>query len=223
MSRTKLKDRLLPSYTRREEVFNMISHIVGGAFGVAALVLCVVFSALKADPWAVVGSSIYGASLIVLYTTSSVYHGLVPPMAKKVMQVLDHCTIYFLIGGTYTPIVLCSIRRVSPAWCWVLFGIVWGFAALGATFAAIDHKKYSVLTMSCYIGMGWCVVIALKVTLKAIPLMGLLWLLIGGVLYTIGAVIYGIGKRKKYMHSVFHIFCLMGTVCQFFCILFYVI
>lgn len=223
MSRTKLKDRLLPSYTRREEVFNMISHIVGGAFGVAALVLCVVFSALKADPWAVVGSSIYGASLIVLYTTSSVYHGLVPPMAKKVMQVLDHCTIYFLIGGTYTPIVLCSIRRVSPAWCWVLFGIVWGFAVLGATFAAIDHKKYSGLTMTCYIGMGWCVVIALKVTLKAIPLMGLLWLLIGGILYTIGAVIYGIGKRKKYMHSVFHIFCLMGTVCQFFCILFYVI
>ena len=223
MSRTKLKDRLLPSYTRREEVFNMISHIVGGAFGVAALVLCVVFSALKADPWAVVGSSIYGASLIVLYTTSSVYHGLVPPMAKKVMQVLDHCTIYFLIGGTYTPIVLCSIRRVSPGWCWVLFGIVWGFAVLGATFAAIDHKKYSGLTMTCYIGMGWCVVIALKVTLKAIPLMGLLWLLIGGILYTIGAVIYGIGKRKKYMHSVFHIFCLMGTVCQFFCILFYVI
>lgn len=223
MSRTKLKDRLLPSYTRREEVFNMISHIVGGAFGVAALVLCVVFSALKSDPWAVVGSAIYGASLIVLYTTSSVYHGLVPPMAKKVMQVLDHCTIYFLIGGTYTPIVLCSIRRVSPAWCWVLFGIVWGFAVLGATFAAIDHKKYSKFTMACYIGMGWCVVIALKVTLEAISLTGLVWLLVGGILYTIGAVIYGIGKKKRYMHSVFHIFCLLGTVCQFICILFYVI
>ncbi len=223
MSRTKLKDRLLPSYTRREEVFNMISHIVGGVFGVAALVLCVVVASLKGNPWGVVGSSIYGASLIVLYTTSSVYHGLVPPMAKKVMQVLDHCTIYFLIGGTYTPIVLCSIRRVSPAWCWVLFGIVWAFAALGATFAAIDHKKYSGLTMACYIGMGWCVVIAIKVTIQAIPLMGLLWLLIGGILYTIGAVIYGIGKKKRYMHCVFHIFCLMGTVCQFFCILFYVL
>lgn len=223
MSRTKLKDRLLPSYTRREEIFNMVSHIVAGAFGVAALVLCVVFSALHGDPWAVVGSAIYGASLIVLYTMSSIYHGLVPEGAKKVLQVLDHCTIYFLIAGTYTPIVLCSIRRVSPPWGWTLFGIVWALAAVGVVFAAIDHKKYSKFSMACYIGMGWCVVIAAKVTLQAIPVMGLVWLLLGGIAYTIGAVIYVIGKKHRYMHCVFHIFCLLGSICQFFCIFFYVI
>ncbi len=223
MTRTKLKDRLLPDYTRKEEIFNMVSHIVAGSFGVVALVLCVVVSAINKDPWAVVGSAIYGASLVVLYTMSSVYHGLVPEGAKKVMQVLDHCTIYFLIGGTYTPIVLCAIRRVSPAWCWTLFGIVWGLAAVGTVFAAIDHKKYSKFSMACYIGMGWCVLIAAKVTLQSIPLMGLFWLLMGGVAYTIGAIIYVIGKKRRYMHSVFHIFCLIGSVCQFFCIFFYVI
>lgn len=221
--RTKLKDRILPDYTRSEEIFNMISHIVAGAFGVVALVLCVVFSALKGDVWAVVSSAIYGSSLVILYTMSSVYHGLVPETAKKVMQVLDHCTIYFLIGGTYTPIVLCAIRDVSPAWGWTLFGIVWGLAAVGIVFAAIDHKKYSKFTMACYIGMGWCVVIAAKATLQAVPLMGLLWLLLGGIAYTIGAVIYVIGKKHRYMHFVFHIFCLLGSVLQFICVFFYVI
>lgn len=221
--RTKLKDRILPDYTRGEEIFNMVSHIVAGAFGVVALVLCVVYSALKGDVWAVVSSAIYGASLIILYTMSSVYHGLVPETAKKVMQILDHCTIYFLIGGTYTPIVLCAIRDVSPAWAWTLFGIVWGLAAVGIIFAAIDHKKYSKFSMACYIGMGWCVVIAAKVTLQAVPLGGLFWLLMGGIAYTIGAVIYVIGKKKRYMHSVFHIFCLFGSVLQFICVFFYVI
>lgn len=221
--RTKLKDRILPDYTRGEEIFNMVSHIVGGAFGVVALVLGVVFSAIKGDPWAVVSCAIYGASLIVLYTMSSVYHGLVPEGAKKVMQVLDHCTIYFLIGGTYTPIVLCAIRDVSPGWAWTLFGIVWGFAVIGIVFAAIDHKKYSKFSMACYIGMGWCVVIAAKATLQAVPLRGLMWLLLGGIAYTIGAVIYVIGKKKRYMHSVFHIFCLLGSIFQFVCVFFYVI
>ncbi len=223
MTRTKLKDRLLPSYTRKEEIMNMVTHIIGGAFGVVALVLCVIFSSLSRDPWSVVGSAIYGASLVVLYTMSSVYHGLVSGMGKKVMQVLDHCTIYFLIGGTYTPIVLTAIRRVSPAWCWILFGIVWGLAAMGATFSAIDHKKFAKLNMITYIGMGWCVVIAAKVTIKAIAPAGLMWLLLGGVAYTIGAVLYGIGKKRRYVHSVFHVFCLMGSVCQFICIFFYVI
>lgn len=223
MTRTKLKDRVLPSYTRKEEVMNMITHIVGGAFGVAALALCVVLSAIHHDPWAVIGSAIYGASLIVLYTMSSIYHGLVNIPAKKVMQVLDHCTIYFLIGGTYTPILLCSIRRVSPAWCWILFGIVWGLAVVGAVFSAIDHKKFGKFSMICYIGMGWCVVIAAKVTVEAIPLAGLVWLLAGGVAYTIGAVLYGLGKKHRYIHSVFHIFCLIGSICHFLCIFFYVI
>lgn len=223
MSRTKLRDRLLPSYTRKEELFNMISHIVGGGFGVVALALCVVFSAIKGNPWSVVGSAIYGASLISLYTMSSVYHGLKSEMGKKVMQVMDHCTIYFLIAGTYTPILLSCIREHSPAWAWTIFGLVWGCAAVGVVFAAIDHKKFAVLSMICYIGMGWCIVIAGKVALEAIPFAGLMWLLAGGIAYTIGAVIYVIGKKKRYMHSVFHIFCLIGSILQFVCIFFYII
>ena len=223
MKRTPLKTRLLPDYTRGEEIFNMVTHIVGGGLGVVALVLCVIFSAIKGDAWSVVGSAIYGASLILLYTASSVYHGLKPIMAKKVMQVIDHCTIYFLIAGTYTPILLSSIRKVSPAWCWVIFGIVWSMAALGATLTAIDLKKYSIFSMFCYIAMGWCIIIASKTALEAISISGFLWLLIGGILYTIGAVIYGLGKKARYMHSIFHIFVVLGSIFQFICIFFYVI
>ena len=223
MKRTKLCDRVLPSYTKAEELFNMISHILGAVLGVVSLVLCVVFSAIKGDPWAVVGSSIYGGSLVLLYTMSSIYHGLPVNMGKKVMQVMDHCTIYFLIGGTYTPILLCSIRKVSPPWAWTLFGIVWGFAALATVFTAIDLKKYSKLSMSCYIGMGWCIVLAGKTALEAIPFEGLMWLLWGGVAYTVGAGLYAIGKKKKFFHSIFHIFCVLGSFCHFICILFYVI
>ena len=223
MSRTKLSDRQLPEYSKGEELFNMISHITGGALGIAALVLCVVKSAIYADAWAVVGSAIYGAALVMLYTTSSVYHGLNRNLAKKVMQVLDHCTIYFLIAGTYTPILLCSIRRASPGWGWTLFGIVWGLAALATVFTAIDLKKYSKFSMLCYVGMGWCILLAAKTAIEAIPFAGLMYLLIGGISYTIGAILYGIGKKHKYIHSVFHIFVIAGSVLQFFCIFFYVI
>lgn len=223
MERTPLKDRLLPDYTRGEEVFNMVSHIAGGGLGVVALVLCVIVSALHKNPWAVVGSAIYGASLISLYSMSSIYHGLTHVFAKKVMQVLDHCTIYFLIAGTYTPILLCSIREYSPVTAWVLFGVVWGFAALATTLTAIDLKKYAVFSMICYIGMGWCIVFAAKIAIAAIPFMGLVYLLAGGVSYTIGAVLYGLGRTRRYMHSVFHLFVVLGSLLQFICILFYVI
>lgn len=223
MTRTPICDRSLPDYTRGEEIFNYVSHIVGGGFGVIALVLCVIRSALRGDPWAVVGSAIYGSSLIALYTMSSVYHALTHPTAKKVLQVLDHCTIYFLIGGTYTPILFSAIRPVSPVWAWVLFGIVWGLAAMAATFTAIDLKKYAVLSMICYIGMGWCIVLAAPTAIKAIDFAGLMWLLSGGIAYTVGAVFYGFGKKCRYIHSVFHLFVILGSVLQFVCIFFYVI
>ena len=223
MTRTKLADRKLPDYTKAEELMNMISHIVGGAFGVIALILCVAISIIRNNVWGIVGSAIYGTSLILLYTTSSVYHGLRPGMGKKVMQVLDHCTIYFLIGGTYTPILLSSIREVSPLAAWSLFALVWGLAAMAATFTAIDLKKYAVLSMVCYIGMGWSIVLAAKTAIEAIPLPGLLWCLGGGISYTIGAVLYGLGRTRHFMHSIFHIFVVIGSIMQFFCIFFYVL
>lgn len=223
MTRTKLKDRFLPDYTRGEEMLNTVSHIVGGGCGVLILVAAVLKAAIRGDAWAVVGAAIYGAALVMLYTVSSVYHGLRHPMGKKVMQVIDHCTIYFLIGGSYTPILLSSIRPVSPGWAWGLFGLVWGLAAMAATFTAIDLKKYAVLSMICYIGMGWCIVIAAPVAIRALPLPGLLWLLGGGIAYTIGAVLYGLGKKHRYMHGIFHLFVVAGSLLQAICILVYVL
>ena len=223
MKRTRLADRVLPDYTRGEEIFNMVSHIVGGAFGVVALALCVIFSALHHNVWAIVGSAIYGASLITLYAVSSIYHGLKPGTAKKVMQVIDHCTIYFLIAGTYMPILFSAIRPLAPELSWVIFGIIWGCAALAATFTAIDLKKYAVFSMICYLAMGWCIIFALKVTIEALGLGGFLFILGGGIAYTIGAVLYGLGKKRRYMHSVFHLFVVLGSVLQFFGIFFYVI
>lgn len=223
MKRTKLRDRSLPDYTRGEEIFNTVSHIVGGGFGVIALLACVLRAALCGNAWSVVGSAIYGGSMILLYTVSSVYHGLHHPMGKKVMQIIDHCTIYLLIGGTYTPILLCSIRPVSPGWAWTIFGIVWGLAAMAATFTAIDLKKYAVLSMICYIGMGWCIVIAADTAIRSIPIPGLVWLLAGGIAYTIGAILYGLGKKLRYMHAVFHLFVVAGSILQFVCIFFYVL
>lgn len=223
MSRTKLKDRILPDYTKGEEIFNMVSHTVGGAFGIAALVLCIIRAALKGNVWGVVGSSIYGASLIILYSFSSIYHGLAKNIGKKVMQILDHCAIFFLIAGTYTPIALGPIRRNSTVLGWSIFGIVWIFAVIGIIFNSIDLKKYSTFSMICYIGMGWCIIAISKTALKSIALTGLILLLIGGIAYTVGAVLYAIGKKRKYAHCIFHIFVVIGSILQFFAIYFYIL
>ena len=223
MKRTKLADRILPDYTNGEELMNMISHIVGGALGVVALVLCVTFSAIRHNPWGVVGSAIYGASLILLYTSSSVYHGLRPGMGKKVMQVIDHCTIYFLIAGTYSAVVLSAIRPLYPALGWGLFIFEWTLALFAATLTAIDLKKYEAFSMVCYIGMGWAIIPFWQQTFTAMTKPGFLLLLIGGIAYTIGSVLYGLGVKKKWMHSVFHIFVVLGALLQYFAVLLYAI
>ena len=223
MTRTKLINRSLPDYTMGEEIFNYVTHIVGGALGVLALTVCVIHAAMGANVWGVVSSAVYGSSMIILYTSSSVYHALKRGMAKKVMQVIDHCTIYFLISGTYTPILLCSIRNISPIWAWSLFGFVWGLAVLACTLTAIDLKKYSKFSMACYICMGWCIMAAGKITIAAVPRNGFILLLAGGIAYSVGAVIYGLGKKKRYMHSIFHIFVVLGSLLQFLCIYFYIL
>ena len=223
MKRTKLKDRTLPDYTHGEEIFNLFSHIVGGGLGVVYLTLCVVFSAVRGNVWGVVGSAVYGASVICLFTMSSVYHGVTHAMAKKVLQVLDHCTIYFMIAGTYTPIALCSLREYNPAFGWVVFGFVWAVAALATTLTAIDLHKYKKFSMICYLALGWCIVVALKPTWAAIGTGGMIFLLLGGVLYSIGAILYALGNKKRYAHSLFHLFVDAASLMHFFCILFYVI
>ena len=219
--RIKLKDRLLPDYTLAEEITNMVTHIVGGALGIAALVLCTLTSISHDNVHGLVGSVIYGISMIALYTMSSVYHGLRPGMAKKVLQVLDHCTIYFLIAGTYTVIALSALRPVYPVLGWGMFAFQWGLTALAVTLTAIDLKKYNVFSMTCYICMGWAILPFMRQAVEAMTEPGFYLLLSGGISYTVGAVLYGVGVKKRWMHSVFHIFVVIGSLLQFFSILFY--
>ncbi len=221
--RTPLKERRLPNYTRGQEIANMVTHIVGGGWGIIVLLTAVLLSSFRHNVWGVVSGSIYGASLICLYTVSSVYHGLKSVTAKKVMQVMDHCTIYFLIVGTYTPIVLCAIRPIAPVAAWIVFGVEWALTALAVVFTAIDHHRYRVLSMACYIGLGWCVIFILQDTVKALGTAGFFWLLAGGIAYTIGAILYGVGAKKPIFHTVFHGFVLLGSILQAVSILFYVL
>lgn len=224
MKRIKLKDRVLPGYTKGEEVFNMVSHIVGGALGVVTLALGVVIAALHHSAMGVVGASIYGASMVLLYTMSSIYHGLRPgSMAKRVFQVIDHCSIFLLIAGTYTPIALCPLRAQSQVLGWTVFGIVWGAAAVGVLLNAIDLSRYRVLSMICYLAMGWCILFAAPQTYEALGPGCCALLLAGGVLYTVGAVIYQRAKGKRYMHSVFHLFVVGGSVCHALSVLLFVL
>lgn len=221
MTRIKLRERELPDYTKGEEIMNMVTHIVGGAVGVAALVLCIVVSAMHGNGFGIASSIVYGISMIVLYTMSAVYHGLRPGMAKRVMQVLDHCTIYLLIAGTYTPIVLSAMRPIDPVASWILFGVVWALAVVGIVLNAIDLHHFRVFSMICYLGMGWAIVFKVSLLIQAIGWAGFWLILLGGVSYTVGAVLYGMGRTKRYMHSVFHIFVVLGTVLQLIAILLY--
>lgn len=208
MFRTKLVNRTLPGYTRGEEIFNMVTHIVGAALGIAAFLACIIIAAYNRNIWGIVSGAVYGFTVILLFTMSSIYHGLTLDIPKKVFQVLDHCTIFLLIAGTYTPILLNQFRVAFPIEAWTMFGIVWGLAVLGITLNSIDLKKFKVFSLICYLGMGWLIIGSfgkLKVLLGAAFCK---LLLAGGILYTLGAVIYVAGKKMKikYMHSVFHIF-----------------
>ena len=224
MKRTPLADRKLPSYTRGEEITNMVTHIVGGALGILALVLCPIVGARHHSAWSVVSGSIFGFCMLVLYTISSVYHGLHPSLfGKRVLQVLDHCSIFLLIAGTYTPILLCTMRPYSPGLAWTLFGVVWGMAALGITFNAIDLKKYDRFSMICYLLMGWAIVMRIDLVYKLIGPAGFWLLLAGGLAYTVGAVLYVLGRKRRYAHSAFHVFSVIGSLLHFLCILLYVL
>ncbi len=216
--RIKPADRVLPDYSRGEELANMITHIVGGVLGLAALVLCVLRASGGRDACAITASAVYGISLVALYTVSSVYHGMPCCMAKKVMQVVDHCTIYFLIAGSYTVLLLSALRAAYPILAWGLFGFVWILTVLAISLTAIDLKKYSVFSMVCYIGIGWCIIPFWRQMLEVLTAGGFTFLLAGGIAYTVGAVLYGLGKTKKWMHSIFHIFVVLGSVLQFFAV-----
>lgn len=223
MTRTPIAQRTLPDYTRGEEWFHTISHLVGVGFGFVALFWCLIVAARYGDVWSVVSGAIYALSMIALYAMSSIYHGLRPGMGKKIMQILDHCTIYIMIAGTYTPVLLASLRRIYPVIAWGMFAVIWGCAAVAIAFTAIDLKKYEKFSMACYLIMGWCIVLFLPQTVEAVSIQGMLLFLYGGIAYTVGAIFYARGKNHRYAHGVFHVFILVASVLHFVAVIRYVL
>ena len=222
--RIKLADRILPEYSRGEEIFNMVSHIVGAVLGIVAIVLTSVFAALNDVKLGVISGVIMGVTILLLYTMSSIYHGLSPKLtAKKIFQIIDHCSIFLLIAGCATPFALCVFMQESIALGWSIFGIVWLVAIIGIVLNSIDLKKFKTFSMFCYLAMGWCFLIRADLLYKYLGVGGLVLLISGGIAYTVGAVLYGVGRKKKWMHSIFHLFCIIGSVLHFLCVLIYVL
>lgn len=223
MNRIKLRDRILPSYTRGEEIINTSSHIIGALIGIIAMCLCIIFAAHNNNVYGIVSGTIYGITMIILYTASSIYHGLkADTTSKKVFQIIDHCTIFLLIAGCYTPFCLCTFRAYNTALGWSLFGIVWGLAIIGIVLNSIDLHRYKVFSMICYLAMGWCVIFKGTILPTLLGKNGFFLLLLGGIIYTVGAIFYGLGRKVKYMHSIFHVLIVIASILQFLSILFYV-
>ena len=208
----------IPEYSLGEELVSSISHGIGALLGIAALVLSVVFSK---NPIAIVSSAIYGITLIILYLISCLYHSFSPRIkAKKVFRVLDHDSIYLLIFGTYMPYLLVSIGGSKG---WTLCGILLGLSILGIVFNSINLEKFKNVSLISYILMGWIIIFSFNDVYNSIGFYGTLYLILGGVFYTIGALFYRLGKKIKYMHSIFHLLVLAGSIFHFFSIFLYVI
>ena len=204
----------LPSYTVGEEIMNAVSHGLGVLLAAAALVVLLVFARRSAVN--IVSVTVYGGTLFLLYTVSTLYHALGVCRAKRVFQILDHCTIFLLIAGTYTPITLICLGGAAG---WALFAAVWTAAAIGIVLNAVDLKRFKALSMVCYIAMGWSVVFVVGPLVRSLEPFYILLLVLGGVFYTVGAVIYGKGHRVRYMHGLWHFFVLAGSVLHFFVVL----
>jgi hemolysin III len=206
-------------YTIGEEIANSITHGIGAALSVAGLTLLVVLAAIYGDTWRVVSFSIYGSSLILLYLASTLYHSIQHHKVKRILRIFDHAAIYLLIAGTYTPFTLVSMR--GP-WGWSLFGVVWGLALMGITFKTLFIGRYEKVATAAYVLMGWLVVVAFKQMVLTIPPGGIVWLVIGGVAYTLGVLFYA-WEKLPYNHAIWHLFVLAGSISHFFAILFYVL
>lgn len=225
VSAQKRKELGLPRYDKGEETFNSVTHIVGGGAALIMLVLGFVFAYLKKrDPVVIISMAMFGIAAVLLYTVSAVYHGLHVNKGKKVFQILDHCTIYLLIAGTYTPVCTVGLQAIEP-WNYLLLGIVWTLSVLGIVLNAtmMDKLWVKAVSMVLYIAVGWCIIFFYPLLVGSMTEAGM-WLLIGGgISYTVGSVLYGIGHSKKYFHSVFHLFVNLGTLLQYLAILLYLV
>lgn len=218
--KTKKKEKIsLHKYTLGEELISAISHGVGALLAITALILCIVRGAHH-GAINVVSGVIYGVSLIILYTMSTLYHSFKPNRAKKVFRVFDHCSIFLLIAGSYTPFTLITLNGTNG---WIMFAVIWACAITGIVFNSINLEKFDKISFVLYLIMGWTVLFDMKSLVANLDPTGLKLLVIGGVTYTVGAIVYLIGNKVKYMHSIWHFFVLGGSIFQFFCILLYVL
>jgi hemolysin III len=220
-----VKEIDLPPYTRRQEWWNMLSHAFGVIFSLVGGTFLLIKASYTGDAWRIVTSAVFMFSLLVLYTISSVYHGLYRNNGKRVLRVLDHDMVFFLIMGTYTPYCLVTLREYSPGWGYSIWGIVMVLGIVGIVLNSCNIKKFFIFSMVDYLLMGWCVIISMYPLLMSLGWwMGTFLLLMGGVSYTVGAVLYAVGKKKSpWFHTVFHFFVLLGTILMFFSIYFYVV
>lgn len=205
----------LPKYKLSEELINAISHGIGAALSLVAFILCLIKSS---SGLALFSVFFYGISSFILYLMSCLYHSLKPNNAKRVFRIIDHCSIYLLIAGTYTPLVLLVLPSMVG---WTIFFVVWSLAIIGIVLNAIDLKKFKIISMILYLVMGWCIIFSFNTLWNSMAHSGIFLLLLGGIIYTLGAIMYGVGKKKKYMHSIFHIFCILASVCFFLAIYIY--
>lgn len=203
--------------SRGEEIANSVSHGVGLVAALAAAPFLVVHAVRRGGTGAIVGASVFAATMVLLYLASTLYHALPRNRAKRVFQVIDHGAIFLLIAGTYTPFTLGVLRG---AWGWTLFGLVWGLAAVGIVLKAVGRLRHRTLSTLLYLGMGWLILIAIRPLWLRVPLSGLLWLLLGGIAYTAGLAFFA-AKGVRYSHFVWHLFVLAGTACHFFAVLWY--
>ncbi len=206
-------------YSLGEEIANSITHGIGAGLAITGLIYLIYYSATYGDVWHIVSCAIYGTTLVLLYTVSTLYHSVPTPRFKSVMRILDHSAIFLLIAGTYTPFMLVNLR--GP-WGWSLLGVVWGAAILGILFQTALQKSWVAFTVGLYVLMGWAVVVAVKPLLEVMPVEGFLLLLYGGLAYTLGTTFY-IWKQVRFHHAIWHLFVLAGSVFHFFAVFYYVI
>ena len=210
---------ILPKYTKNEEIMNAVTHGIGAGLSIAGLVILVVFASMYGDAWKIVASAIYGASMIVLYTASTLYHSLSKTKAAPKLNMFDHISIYYLIAGSYTPFMLVNLRG---GWGWSIFGVVWACAIAGTVLKIIYGNKLRKVSTIIYLAMGWLIIIAIYPFVKNVETGGIILVVLGGLSYTIGVIFYK-WKSLPFNHAIWHLFVLAGTVLQFFAVLFYVV
>lgn len=211
----------IPKYSLGEELINSISHGIGAGLSIAGLILMIIRSVTHENSYSLACSIIYGISLILLYTASCVYHGLSPRLkAKRIMRVIDHCNVFLLEAGTITPICLIAIGGIEG---WIIFSLIWGITILGIVLNSINIDRYQIASVLCHLLAGWSILFLIKPLNVDVNIIAIYYLIIGGLFYSVGSILYGLGSKKKYMHSIFHFFCLAGSIFHFFMIFSFII